>query len=324
MYQNLRQTILRLPILHLSSTKFVFLLLYSNSIRVFITARKLRNVLENTVNLFESNNPFKGDQNLINPGAEDVEISHVQVTKNAIANLEGNFTFIPAYNLPLKIMPLGDSITRGVIGNNDKDGGGYRIHLWNKFVADGLRVEFVGSQSNGPNNLGNKYHEGHPGWTIKQIAASVNEWLYTFQPNIILLMIGTNDTRINSLKTMISELSALIDQITAQSPDAQLLVASIPPIYPTANSVKWGLRAMYFNAVIPEIVNSKFAQGKKVNFVDMRSLTINDLTSSLSRDLDNGLHPNTQGYRQIANFWHDAVLKVTSNRQMARCGPESN
>lgn len=119
---------------------------------------------------------------------------------------------------------------------------------------------------------------------------------------------------------MLNELSSLIDQITAHSPEARLLVASIPPIHPAAKPVIRALRAMYFNTAIPAIVNSKVAQGKKVDFVDMRSLTVNDLTSSLSLDLDNGLHVNAQGYRKIANFWHDAVLRVTSNRQMAQCG----
>ncbi len=213
-------------------------------------------------------------------------------------------------------MPLGDSITYGVIGKNDIDSGGYRTELWNKFVADGLKVEFVGSLSNGPDSLGDKKHEGHPGWTIRQIAASVNEWLITFQPDLILLMIGTNDTR-KHLKIMLNDLSALMDQITAQSPDAQLLVASIPPVHPTAESVIRGLRAMYFNTAIPAIVDSKISQGKKVDFVDMRSLTVNDLTSSLLVDLDNGLHPNAQGYHKIANFWHDAVIRITNNQKIS-------
>jgi lysophospholipase L1-like esterase len=128
-------------------------------------------------------------------------------------------------------------------------------------------------------------------------------------------MIGTNDTKKNPVKTMINDLSALIDQITAHSPELQLLVASIPPIHPTKQPAKRVLRALYFNKAIPSIINSKVAQGKKVDFVDMRSLRVHDLTASLSLDLDNGLHPNPQGYCKIANFWYDAVLKVISNRQ---------
>jgi lysophospholipase L1-like esterase len=121
-------------------------------------------------------------------------------------------------------------------------------------------------------------------------------------------MIGTTDTKKSSLKLMLEELSALIDQITSQAPCAQLLIASIPPIHPVARPALRALRAIYFNAAIPHILKFKVAQGKKVDFVDMRSLTLDDLTSSQSPDLDNGLHPNAQGYCKIANFWYAAVL----------------
>ncbi len=295
---------------HSSFTKFIFFLYYSHIIRVAIASMTPRNRLENTIGFGGQNAfPDQGDGYLLNGDAE------VKTASSVNADLEESFAFIPEYNPPLKIMPLGDSITYGVIGSNDRDSGGYRTELWHKFVADGLKVELVGSQSNGPDSLGNKAHEGHCRWTIGQIAASVNEWLHTYQPDLILLMIGTNDTKKNSIRTMIDELSALIDQITVHSPKTRLLVASIPSINPDGKPVLTVLRAIYFNAAIPSIVDSKVAQGKKVNFVDMRSLTVNDLTSSLSPDLDNGFHPNAQGYRKIANFWHDAILKVTSNQQ---------
>ncbi|MBE9190497.1 SGNH hydrolase [Gloeocapsopsis crepidinum LEGE 06123] len=212
-------------------------------------------------------------------------------------------------------MLLGDSVTYGVKGTSDRNSGGYRPELWQKFVADALPVKFVGSRTSGPDTLGDKTHEGHPGWTMKEITASIDDWLNTAQPDLILLMIGTNDTRKSSLRTMIENFSTLIDKITACCPYSQLLVASIPPIHPAAKPAIRSLRAMYFNAAIPSIVASKVAQDKKIHFVDMRGLSIQDLTASLSLDLDIGLHPNAQGYHKIANFWHDAVLKVISDRQ---------
>lgn len=261
----------------------------------------LRSGLEKPINC------FKGVSNLLNSGAGVKSVSSVQVARGVIADLEKDFD-LPAYNPPLKIMLLGDSITYGIVGTKDRESGGYRTELWNKCVADGLKVEFVGSRSTGPDCLSNKYHEGHSGWTIRQIAAFVNEWLNTYQPDLILLMIGTTDTKESSLRLMLNELNALIDQITSQLPNAQLLVASIPPIHPVAKPALRALRAIHFNAAIPGILNFKVAQGKKADFVDMRSLTLDDLTSSQSPDLDNGLHPNAQGYRKIANFWYDAVL----------------
>lgn len=322
MRQSMRQRICCLLIQHSSFTKFAFLLYYSHIIRGTTAAMAQRNQqMKNTINGFERNAIFmgKGDSsNLLDDSAEIETATCAQAIKGTIHNLKDNFALIRTYDPPLRIMPLGDSITYGVIGKKDRNSGGYRTELWNKFEADGLKVEFVGSLSSGPDSLGNKNHEGHPTRKIGQIAASVNQWLDTFQPDIVLLTIGTNDTRKNSLRTMLNDLSNLINQINAQLPKAQLLVASIPPIHPSAKHAPLrSIRAMYFNAAIPNIVNSKVAQGKKVHFVDMRSLTVDNLTSSLSLDLDNGLHPNAEGYRKIANFWHDAILKVISDRQVS-------
>jgi len=312
------QIIFRLLVRHSAFTKFIFFFYYSRIIRGAIAKMTPRNGVDNTINSWAGKDTCTGqaDGHLLD-GDTAVETTYTEAARSVITNLEENFACLPEYNSPLKIMPLGDSITYGVIGTNDKNSGGYRTELWNKFVADGLKVEFVGSQSNGPESLSNKAHEGHSGWRIRRIAGSVNKWLNASQPDLVLLMIGTNDTKKSSLRRMIDELSALIDQITAHSPDARLLVASIPPIHPAALPVIRSLRAIYFNTAIPSIVNSKVAQGKKVDFVDMRSLTVNDLTASLSLDLDNGLHPNAQGYRKIANFWHDAILRVTSNRPIS-------
>jgi len=86
----------------------------------------------------------------------------------------------------------------------------------------------VGSLSNGPNSLGDKDHEGHSGWRIDEIASSINGWLNAQQPDIIILMIGTNDMIVN-FDVGNAPAAQLIDQITNLLPNANLL-ASIPPI----------------------------------------------------------------------------------------------
>lgn len=44
-------------------------------------------------------------------------------------------------------------------------------------LGDSITYGFVGPLSNEPDSLSNKDHEGHPRWTIRQIAASINESL---------------------------------------------------------------------------------------------------------------------------------------------------
>src|SRR3954453_20906550 len=87
----------------------------------------------------------------------------------------------------VRVLPLGDSITEGT-----QVPGGYRIGLWQRMAAAQYRVDLVGSQFNGPANLGDHDHEGHPGWRVDQIDANINGWLASAGPRTVLLHIGTN------------------------------------------------------------------------------------------------------------------------------------
>ena len=72
--------------------------------------------------------------------------------------------------------------------------GGYRNDLYTGLQQNNCGVDYVGTQSDQNTRVADRDHEGHPGFTIGDIAGSVNTWTATTQPNIILLMIGTNDT----------------------------------------------------------------------------------------------------------------------------------
>src|SRR5215212_886022 len=125
----------------------------------------------------------------------------------------------------VRVMPLGDSITEGT-----QVPGGYRNGLWQRFTANGYRVDFVGSQFNGPTALGDHDHEGHPGWRIDQIDANISGWLGSTSPRSVLLHIGTNDVLQNyNLGGAPNRLSTLIDRITAAAPSADVFVATIIP-----------------------------------------------------------------------------------------------
>src|SRR5690606_12905753 len=107
--------------------------------------------------------------------------------------------------------------------------GGYRIDLWQKLVADGYTIDFVGSQSNGPASLGDRDHEGHSGWRIDQIDANIVRWLQQYTPRTILLHIGT-DAMYQNPNGADTRLAALIDRIRATAPDAELFVATVIPL----------------------------------------------------------------------------------------------
>ncbi|MFD0205621.1 MULTISPECIES: ricin-type beta-trefoil lectin domain protein [Saccharothrix] len=195
----------------------------------------------------------------------------------------------------VRVMPLGDSITEGT-----QVPGGYRIGLWQRFGAGDYRVDFVGSQFNGPASLGDHDHQGHPGWRIDQIDANVVTWLRNTNPRTVLLHIGTNDILQNyNVANAPARLSALVDRITTTAPNADVFVATIIPL---ANSGQ-AAAARTYNAAIPGIVQGKVNAGKRVRLVDMHSA----LTTA---DLIDGIHPTATGYDKMAATWYAALRAV--------------
>jgi lysophospholipase L1-like esterase len=194
-----------------------------------------------------------------------------------------------------RVMPLGDSITEGT-----QVPGGYRIGLWQRMAGAGYRVDLVGTQYNGPAALGDHDHEGHPGWRIDQIDATISGWLSSTGPRTVLLHIGTNDVLQNyNLGGAPNRLSALIDRITAGAPSADVFVATIIPL---ANQNQEAA-ARTFNATIPGIVQSKVNAGKRVHLVDMHA-------ALSTADLIDGVHPTATGYDKMAAAWYTALRAV--------------
>lgn len=194
-----------------------------------------------------------------------------------------------------RVMPLGDSITDGI-----QVPGGYRIGLWQRMAAAGYRVDLVGTQFNGPASLGDHDHEGHPGWRIDQVDASITGWVRTAAPRTVLLHLGTNDILQNfAVAAAPSRLSTLIDHITATAPTADVFVATIIPL--ASASQEAAVRT--YNAALPGIVQSKVNSGKHVHLVDMHAA----LTAA---DLADGVHPTAAGYDKMAATWYAALRSV--------------
>jgi lysophospholipase L1-like esterase len=192
----------------------------------------------------------------------------------------------------IKIMPLGDSITDGY-----NVPGGYRTDLWQALHERGDRIKFVGSQENGPPELPHRHHEGYPGWRIDELHRHVGDWLQAAQPDIILLLIGTNDiVQGYDLERAPARLDALIDDLFRHCPEVQVFVGSIPPIdEPHLNA-----RVQAYNQAIAQRIQARQVQGDRLIFVDLYA----GLTSE---DLADGIHPNRQGHRKIAQTWYESL-----------------
>ncbi len=198
----------------------------------------------------------------------------------------------------IRIMPLGDSIT---YGQGSSNGGGYRWPLWKALNARGARVTFVGSMRSGPLLGFVRNNQGMPGWTIRQLSAYVVDWLTIYQPQIILLQIGTNDfVKHDDPAHAPQRLRALLDQITTTVPEASVIVAQITPL---KRGAALSAEVQAYNAAIPAIVAEEAARGRHVQLVDM----YHPVPPALLVD---GIHPDDQAYLRMAQVWEKALLPL--------------
>jgi hypothetical protein len=211
----------------------------------------------------------------------------------------------PTDGTPCRILPFGDSITRGAKSSND---GGYRSPLYQLILAAKQRATFTGSQAHGPAQVSGqpfpRNHEGHAGWTIDPgynmisssysgISSLVPSPALNGNPHIILLMIGTNDLFARDTANMATRLEVLLDKIAGNAPRALIVLAQITPL-DSANSA---LTA--YNGKIPDIVRSHAAKGQHIIGVDMSKLPTSELAD--------GTHPNDRGYAHMADIWYAAI-----------------
>jgi acyl-CoA thioesterase I len=243
---------------------------------------------------------------------------------------------------PLKIMPLGDSITSGYT-NGEWTGTasftfGYRGPLYTRLTKAGHQVQFVGASAEpwkspsvgdetGPNppkkvrgpdlrTLHQDHHRGYWGQTTKFIAGHVAEWLKADNPDIVLLAIGINnddmrDTSTEEPTASEDELKALVQTIVDTKPDAKVIVAQVSPYTTPADAV-----VKYNNYIKNTLVPHFQEQGKHVTTVDQYAnfLSAGGAIDKTLYANGSGVHPNVAGYARIAQTWFAGIQAVVAGK----------
>lgn len=193
-----------------------------------------------------------------------------------------------------KIMATGDSNTLGV---GTTMFGGYRVSLDRILSGRAFAFDMVGSQSNGPAELPDKAHEGYGGYTIDDLALIMPDKLALNPPDMVLLMIGTNDvTKSVDIPNAPGRLGRLLDVIFASPSVQRVILSTIPPM-----KLDWpaGQQAVRdFNAALPGVVAGR----SKVTLVDLYP-QIDPAT-----DMADDVHLNTTGAAILGALFADAVL----------------
>jgi GDSL-like Lipase/Acylhydrolase family len=223
---------------------------------------------------------------------------------------------MPAYNPcptngdPCRVMPLGDSITWGAGSTNTQS---YRAELFHLSLMNNKKLTFVGSAQDGPAMVDNmpfpKHHEGHSGWTIDDgggrmgLYPQMQGWLAATPPDIVTLMIGTNDVDISlDLPNAANRLGLLIDRISMYAPTALIVVAQMVP----TTDDNENQRVMAYNGAVPGLVKTRTDAGKHVTTVDMYGAFTKNANFKTEYMTDK-LHPKDAGYTVMASTWYAAI-----------------
>ena len=246
---------------------------------------------------------------------------------------------------PLRIMPLGDSITAGYTDNPPSGGTGgwtvpfefgYRRQLYHLLETAGYDFVFCG-QSQEPfvsvygdpthggtvsptsdlRNIDGYNYDGHRGYGGRNITttnSNIAAQITADSPDVILLMIGINGISVNSA----GQLDTLVTTIFSTKPTVRLIVAEITPYgqstvepYATRNPI-----IVSYNTYIRDVLVPKFlGQGRSISRVNQHRHFLSDpnnpssatITALYSNSIN---HPTNAAYDTMAGTWFEGIQSI--------------
>ena len=242
-------------------------------------------------------------------------------------------------DVPVRIMPLGDSITEGVCDRPDtcnvpmiqtpgtgygiqscsfnlnlynRAARGYREFLFDKLIEAGVDMTYVGSVQVNEGLA----HEGHSAFRTSDIDYCIQNagWLEQAKPDMILLHVGSADAGDGGIpaNASLAALRFILTHIYQRSPESTevILAQVIParedshvnfdPSKPLVNDV-----LTEYNAGIPAVVEEFRAMGKHVSLVDMR-----EAIQSIDDYDEMGRHPNVVASERMAQVWFEKIMEI--------------
>lgn len=229
----------------------------------------------------------------------------------------------------VKIMAVGDSITDGY---SEQDG--YRKYFYHRLVDQKkYSIDMVGSKDGWTATWNfddgtysyDPANTGYSGYTIQSYqynnqnrigiletisSGEKKDIIQTTSPEIVLLMIGTNDImdsyKMDEIQT---RLQALVDEIYRQKSDVTLMIMSPLPIdapvsgWLQQDTMNTNIKTCM--TAIKKIVDAEKASGKKCEYLATNELFTKQ--TDYTAYLNDYCHPNRAGYTLMGNYLADAV-----------------
>lgn len=225
----------------------------------------------------------------------------------------------------INIMPIGDSITWGAVGPNLPPAlGGYRSPLYEAIKACGQQVMFLGADNGNPSPLltlnKEDYHCGYRGFRIDELSqcldgpnpypGNIGYWftILNMQPDIILLMAGTNDIlQGKGVMVATNNMDAMIAKIHRMRPHTTIILSQIPPIFGSVAQ-----QAEQFNTNLIGLVDKYKKLGVDITLVYMYVSLL-----PFGKQFSDAVHPDAVTYRAMVLTWLPSVLVAIWQRNTA-------
>jgi hypothetical protein len=231
----------------------------------------------------------------------------------ALISLSKKSTAVSSRSGPLRILPLGNSITQA-----DRYRRSYRYNLWLKLIDAGIDFDLVGSINSNhkgnpiwPDYKGHSFdsdHEGHYGWRADEIvngaggkSNKLSEWLKDYTPDIVLMHLGTNDIcQHQDSSTTADELKQIIEVLRADNPNVIILLSNLIPI-----------RDRILNVLVVDFNIRINTIAKEMDTMDSPVFVV-DQYGGFDAELDSydKLHPNERGEEKMASKWFQSMQEI--------------
>ncbi|GAB1319346.1 SGNH hydrolase-type esterase domain-containing protein [Madurella fahalii] len=225
---------------------------------------------------------------------QGIASNHFNVGARAMAPLGGG--------VPLRIMPLGASIT---YGQGSSDGNGYRGPLRAQLTGDfGNAVNMVGSRQSG--SMRDNDVEGWPGFRIDEVheKAAAPESVPRWRPNVVLVNAGTNDAAQDwNVTTAGRRMEAMLADVWRMSPRAVVVLSTLL-LNKNGDTER---RVLNINGQFRQLVaRLRDRERRRIILAEMHG---DDGPGSA--DFVDDTHPNDVGYKKMANVWLKGLVAAS-------------
>lgn len=207
---------------------------------------------------------------------------------------------------PIRIMPIGDSITESRRGYLS-----YRFTLWRELKAAGCEVDLVGSRSGVSFGLRNspsirvqstrpfdQDHQSYWGWTTDQVARKLSTYAKAYSPDYALIHLGTNDLlQKQGVSSTVRDVVRIVNKLRAENDQIVIFVAKVIPCRGVSQVAE-------YNSLLESRMKSLSRASSRIVVVDMHSRF-----SSLRYMQSDGIHPNMRGEVVIGKRFARALLR---------------